>query len=281
MRTYSTLLIAGAVLTALLFAFSAFARDHTALNGTWTLVPAKSDFAGQPVVQTGTVTINERQGIITVSRSFVYEGATETFFYSDITDSREQRHDSHRQGPQEQDQVGSRRPEGDDHAIRRDYSRKLHACRGWHHGGQRRQGRSTSRSPSSSSANRTTARSRGLPIPLSRAAATPQRLTESPSCLCAAGCTPCSLPSAGRKPCMAVSVCNRLPVIPQGPLARRAAACVTGGQNTALASFSPSAKRNTAVRGVLPLALHGRQIHPWVNFAAIGDARRRPARPDQ
>ena len=74
-------------MTTLLFAFSAFARDHSALNGTWTLVPAKSDFAGQPVVQTGTVTIDERQGNVTVSRSFVYEGATETFFYSDITDS--------------------------------------------------------------------------------------------------------------------------------------------------------------------------------------------------
>jgi hypothetical protein len=68
-------------------AYSAFARGHSALNGTWTLVPAKSDFAGQPVVQTGTVTINDRQGNITVSRSFVYEGASETFFYSDITDS--------------------------------------------------------------------------------------------------------------------------------------------------------------------------------------------------
>jgi hypothetical protein len=74
-------------LTTLLFGFSALARDHSALNGTWTLVPAKSDFAGQPVVQTGTVTINDRQGIITVSRNFVYKGATETFFYSDMTDA--------------------------------------------------------------------------------------------------------------------------------------------------------------------------------------------------
>ncbi|MEK7752567.1 MAG: hypothetical protein AAB654_11665 [Acidobacteriota bacterium] len=57
------------------------------MNGTWTLVPAKSEFAGQPVVQTGTVTIADRQGIIIVSRSFVYEGAAETFFYSDVTDS--------------------------------------------------------------------------------------------------------------------------------------------------------------------------------------------------
>src|ERR1022692_1549796 len=86
MRIYSTK-ITGAVLTALLFAFSAFARDHSALNGTWTLVPAKSDFASQPVVQTGTVTITDREGIIIVSRSFVYEGATETFFYRDITDA--------------------------------------------------------------------------------------------------------------------------------------------------------------------------------------------------
>jgi hypothetical protein len=87
MRHYSTTTITGAVLATLLSAFSAFGRDHTALNGTWTLVPARSDFAGQRVVQTGTVTIDERQGNITVSRSFVYEGAAETVFYSDTTDS--------------------------------------------------------------------------------------------------------------------------------------------------------------------------------------------------
>ena len=74
-------------MTTLLFAFCAFAGDHSALNGTWTLVPAKSDFAGQPVVQTGTVTIADRDGIIIVSRSFRYEGASETYFYRDITDS--------------------------------------------------------------------------------------------------------------------------------------------------------------------------------------------------
>jgi len=87
MRRYSTTTITLAVLTTLLFAFSAFARDHSAMNGTWTLVPARSDFAGQPVVQTGTVTIADRDGIIIVSRSFRYEGATETFFYRDITDA--------------------------------------------------------------------------------------------------------------------------------------------------------------------------------------------------
>ena len=87
MRIYSTTTITGAVLTTLLCAFSAFARDHSALNGTWTLAPAKSDFAGQPVVQTGTVTIADRDGVIIVSRSFVYAGATETFYYKDVTDS--------------------------------------------------------------------------------------------------------------------------------------------------------------------------------------------------
>jgi hypothetical protein len=87
MRISLTPTIIGTVLTSLLFAGSAFAHQHTALNGTWTLVPAQSDFAGQPVIQTGTVTINERDGDITVSRSFKYEGATDTFFYRDITDS--------------------------------------------------------------------------------------------------------------------------------------------------------------------------------------------------
>jgi len=73
------------ILGTLLFALSAFAGDHSSLNGTWTLVPAKSEFAGQPVVQTGTVTISDHHGVIVVSRSFVYEGATETVFYSDST----------------------------------------------------------------------------------------------------------------------------------------------------------------------------------------------------
>jgi hypothetical protein len=71
----------------MLFAFPASAREHNALNGTWTLVPAKSNFGGQPVVQTGTVTIDDRQGNITVSRNFKYEGASEVVFYNDITDS--------------------------------------------------------------------------------------------------------------------------------------------------------------------------------------------------
>jgi len=87
MRIYSTTTITLAVVTTLLFAISGFARDHRALNGTWTLVPSRSDFAGQPVVQTGTVTIADRDGILIVSRSFRYEGAIDTYFYRDITDA--------------------------------------------------------------------------------------------------------------------------------------------------------------------------------------------------
>jgi hypothetical protein len=71
----------------LLFTFSAVARDRSSLNGTWTLVPTKSVFAGQRAVQTGTVTIADREGNITVARRFVYEGDSETYFYNDMTDS--------------------------------------------------------------------------------------------------------------------------------------------------------------------------------------------------
>jgi hypothetical protein len=73
------------VVTTLLFATLAFATERSSLNGTWTLVPAKSDFQGQPVVQTGTVTISDHEGVTVISRSFVYEGAAETFFYRDST----------------------------------------------------------------------------------------------------------------------------------------------------------------------------------------------------
>jgi len=66
---------------------AAFGRDHSEFNGTWTLVPAQSKFEGQPVVQTGTVTISEDRNVTVVTRSFVYEGATETFFYNDSAGS--------------------------------------------------------------------------------------------------------------------------------------------------------------------------------------------------
>jgi uncharacterized protein YdeI (BOF family) len=84
MKAYSITSITCAVLATVLVASPGFARDHSELNGTWTLIPAQSDFAGQPVVQTGTVTISsDRDGVIVLSRRFVYKGDTETFFYND------------------------------------------------------------------------------------------------------------------------------------------------------------------------------------------------------
>jgi hypothetical protein len=87
MRTNSTTRISAVVLATLLCGLSAFARNHSAFNGTWTLVPTKSEFAGQPVIQTGTVTISGEGDVIIVTRSFAYEGATETYFYKDMTDA--------------------------------------------------------------------------------------------------------------------------------------------------------------------------------------------------
>ena len=68
---------------------AAFASDHRALNGTWKLIPARSEFAGEPVIQTGTVTINDREHNIYISRNFTYEGQNQTVNYSFSTDGRE------------------------------------------------------------------------------------------------------------------------------------------------------------------------------------------------
>jgi len=56
------------------------------MNGTWTLIPERCDFAGQVPIHRGTVTINEREGNITVSRNFEYEGDNESSFYRSTTD---------------------------------------------------------------------------------------------------------------------------------------------------------------------------------------------------
>ena len=89
MRISSSKFIVGAVLAVTLCAVSTFARNHHSLNGTWTLIPTKSDFAGQTVIQTGAVTINDREGNISISRDFTYDGASDTFTYSFSTDGRE------------------------------------------------------------------------------------------------------------------------------------------------------------------------------------------------
>jgi hypothetical protein len=87
MKTQSAATLAGVLLATLALGVPAAARDHSALNGTWVLVPQKCEFRGQAAVQSGTVTIDDRQGNISVLRHFVYDGAGETYFYSDLTDS--------------------------------------------------------------------------------------------------------------------------------------------------------------------------------------------------
>jgi hypothetical protein len=75
------------VLGCLICGVAAQARDHDVFIGTWTLTPSKSDFAGQPGLQSGTVTIFDHEGITSVTRHFVSEAAGETYFYSDMVDS--------------------------------------------------------------------------------------------------------------------------------------------------------------------------------------------------
>jgi len=80
---------ASIITLAFLAATAAIASDRKSLNGTWVLEPTKSEFGGETALQTGTVTINDREHNITVSRNFTYDGANESFSYSFSTDGRE------------------------------------------------------------------------------------------------------------------------------------------------------------------------------------------------
>jgi hypothetical protein len=66
-----------------------FAADHQSLNGTWKLIPNRTDSASGPIVQTGTVTITDRQHHIYISRNFTYEGTNETVSTNFATDGNE------------------------------------------------------------------------------------------------------------------------------------------------------------------------------------------------
>jgi hypothetical protein len=70
---------------ALGLATVALARRHDELNRIWVLRPTAAEFDGQPVTQTGTVRIDDREGNIAVVRNFTYSGA-KTFYYHDSTD---------------------------------------------------------------------------------------------------------------------------------------------------------------------------------------------------
>jgi hypothetical protein len=70
------------------FAGAALANHHHEPNGTWSLVPARSELHGEPAIQTGTVNINDREGNISVERNFSLENADHTVSTSFATDSR-------------------------------------------------------------------------------------------------------------------------------------------------------------------------------------------------
>lgn len=67
----------------------AFASQKQALNGTWLLMPTRSQFAGEPVIQTGTVTIADRQHNIYISRNYNFDGESGVVSYQTSTDGRE------------------------------------------------------------------------------------------------------------------------------------------------------------------------------------------------
>jgi hypothetical protein len=78
----------GVVSVLALFAVPALANHHHELNGTWQLVPARSELNGQPAIESGTVAINDREGNIYVDRNFSLEDANQTVTTSLATDAR-------------------------------------------------------------------------------------------------------------------------------------------------------------------------------------------------
>ena len=74
---------------AVFFAASALAANHHSLNGSWKLISDRSDFAGGTMVQSATITINDRQHNISISRNFTSEGENTTASFTFDTDARE------------------------------------------------------------------------------------------------------------------------------------------------------------------------------------------------
>jgi hypothetical protein len=70
------------------FAGHAFAVNHHELNGTWQLVPERSEFHGEPIIKTGSVAIADREGNIFVSRNFNFGGMNQSTSSTFDTDAR-------------------------------------------------------------------------------------------------------------------------------------------------------------------------------------------------
>src|SRR5580704_273162 len=75
--------------TLAMFAGLGWAANHHAMNGTWELVPQRSELNGAPAIQTGTVTINDRERNVYVQRNFTYDAANESTSTSFSTDARQ------------------------------------------------------------------------------------------------------------------------------------------------------------------------------------------------
>ena len=62
---------------------------HHDLNGTWRLLPIRSEYAGERAIQTGTVIINDRERNISITRNFTYDGTNRSTSYNFSTDGPE------------------------------------------------------------------------------------------------------------------------------------------------------------------------------------------------
>ena len=62
----------------LLFSLAASARNHDDLNGTWKLLPPRSELNGEPAFSSGTVTITSHGGNLYLSQSFAMASEHDT-----------------------------------------------------------------------------------------------------------------------------------------------------------------------------------------------------------
>jgi hypothetical protein len=77
--------------TLALIAFSGFAwayNHHHELNGTWKLTSTRSQFHGEPVLQKGTITIQDHDHNIYINRDFNFEGGNQAVSYSSTLEGR-------------------------------------------------------------------------------------------------------------------------------------------------------------------------------------------------
>ncbi len=70
----------------ILVSATALAMDHHAFNGQWRLIPTRSEFNGQPMIQSGTLTIGYRDRNIYISHNYVFDGQNQTVSYHSSLD---------------------------------------------------------------------------------------------------------------------------------------------------------------------------------------------------